>query len=310
MAMTTTMNSTRTHALALAACTLAAFALACACMAALPAQAHAAKAVNKQLLSYTTWSSSGDYSGSTTKTFKKYDITGNGKADTLKIEAGAYKVRLYVNGKLRKTVKSNGAFQYEVTYLRTNGKHPFLYVAATYDNGDGAQRLLQYQNGTFKVIAKEGGFTDARWVTAKATGKNVKVTYQWDNSYTTGCTYLTYTYKWKRGMLKRTSRTTSNIHVHSLEAGMGSVKKPWLTLQASVKIYKTAGGKKRVATVKTGAKLKVVAITVKKGNKVYFKVKTKAGKTGWMAERTDYLCNSDGSYIGNGNLFAEVGGVA
>ena len=310
MTTATATRDARTHALALAACTLAAFALACACMAVLPAQAHAAKAVNKTLLSYSTWSSSGDYSGSTTKTFKKYDITGDGKADTLKIEAGAYKVRLYVNGKLRKTVKKSYAYDYEVKYLRTSTKHPFLYVAATYDNGDGAQRLLQYKNGTFKVIAKEGGFADARWVTAKAKGKNVKVTYEWDSSYTTGCTYLTYTYKWKKGTLTRTSRTTSNIHVYSWEAGMSSVKKPWLTLQASVKIYKTAGGKKKVATVKTGAKLKVVAITVKKGNKVYFKVKTKAGKTGWMAERTDYLRNSDGSYVGSGYLFAEVGGVA
>ena len=301
------MNNTRTHALALALFTLVAFALACACMAALPAQAHAAKAVNKTLLSVNNY---GDMASVTTKTFKKYDVTGDGKADTLKIEAGDGKARIYVNGKLRKTFKQSLAYNYEVTYLRTSGKHPFLFVQATGDDDEGPQRLLQYKNGTFKTIAKEGGFTDARWVTAKATGNNVKVTYQWDSSYTTGYTNLTYTYKWKKGTLKRTSRTTSNIHVVSWEEGMGLVKKPWLTLQASVKLYKTAGGKKKVATAKTGAKLKVVAISVKKGNKVYFKVKTKAGKTGWMAERTDYLRNSDGSYIGNGCLFAEVGGVS
>ena len=308
--MTTTLKSNRTHALTLALFTLVAFALACACAAALPAQAHAAKAVNKQLLSYTSWSSSGDYSGSTTKTFKKYDITGDGKADTLKIKAGAYKVRIYVNGKLRKTVKESYAYDYEVTYLRTSTKHPFLLVKATYDNGDGAQRLLQYKKGTFKVIAKEGGFADARWVTAKAKGKNVKVTYEWDSSYTTGCTYLTYTYKWKKGTLKRTSRTTSNIHVYSWAEGMSSVKKPWLTLNTGITLYTKAGGKKKVVKAKAGAKLKVVAITVKKGNKVYYKMKTKAGKTGWTVGLTDWLRNSDGSYSGNGYLFAEVGGVA
>ena len=271
-----------------AACTLA-----LAASAALPAQAHAAKAVNKTLMTASSevQTSTGSYEWTdaiTTKTFKKYDITGDGKADTIKIKAGKHKVRIYVNGKLKGKVSESYAYDYTVTYLRSSKGRPLLYAKAVGDNYDGDYAVFQWKGGKLKRVASDSAvsysysyhtYFEKVWFK----GTKLKVRYGLVTNTVAGLS-ATYTYTWKKGAFKRTGNTTSAISLTSADAYLGSGS--WLTLAKDVTLYKKAGGKKKVVKAASGSKLKITAVCIK-NKKLYFKAKTKAGKVGWFKGLTD-----------------------
>lgn len=263
--------------------------LAAGFVAVQPQQAHAASAVNKKLLSATYY----DDDKTKTKTIKKYDITGDGKADTIKLQAGDGKVCVYVGGTLRGTVKYSSAYHYEVKYLCTSNGHPFLLVEASGESS-GTYALLQYKSGAFKKVVTNsyvpksyGDPTsiDAAW----ASGKQVKVRFE-SSTNLAGLVQFTYTYNWKGGTLKRASATAPIVSVQIVSNGyvkMKSASKTWLTLVTSVKLRKTAGGSSTVTTAATGTKVKLVSVRVKSG-KLYFKLKTASGKQGWLKGKGSY----------------------
>ena len=269
------------------------------CSVALPAQAHATNVINKKLVSV---SFDYDDTSTVTKTFTSYDITGDAKADTMKFVIGNGKVKVYVGGSLRGTVTYSGAYDYSVKYIRTTTKHPFLYITATGDNLDGKYVLYQYKNGKLNVITSQAyipsSYATHRYIdNVWAYGKTVKVRYG-AMTYTAGTITATYTFKWSSSTLKRTSTTASVVSI----GGTSNSSSRKFTLRKAMTLYKTAGGSTKVVTASKGSKVKINSICVK-NSKLYFKVTTTAGKTGWFKGLTSEYYADDG--YGYNSLFKE-----
>ena len=103
------------------------------------------------------------------KTFKQYDVTGDGKADTLKIKATKKSVEVYVNGKKTYTKKTKTFEDVMVSLYTLKGKKPMLAL-----NSDWYSQLfstlLQYKSGKFVQqinMSNEKGF---------AFGRDLKIT--------------------------------------------------------------------------------------------------------------------------------------
>lgn len=294
------MDMTRTNIcsrdLVLACCALAACALALTCAVAAPAQAHAATATKDITL---VKAHAVAKSGTLEQTTKKYDVTGDGKADSLEVVANAKSVRIYVNGSLAKKLKpSSGQPKVTVRYLRTAGKQPLLYVKYATNKAGDSPLLLMYSGGKLKKavgtvpIAKKYLYetTDYGISDVKVKGRTVKVTY-YLSTWTTGTMKATVSYKFSGGKLKR----VGNVVPAKSDYSSWSVKSPWMTTWDKTVFYKAPDSKKKAFTSKfMSTKVKLTGMCIK-GGKVYFRFKTKAGKTGWLAGGTDYYSTKSGT---------------
>ncbi len=219
------------------------------------------------------------------KTYKSYDITGDQKADTIKIktkqdEYGCIsKVSIVINGKTLYTYKENVLYPDAELYTLKNGM-PYLHFCVTMDGPySDVDVLFQYKSGKLKKvidlckIEKKFG-TPQPDTKISVSGNTVKVKFS-VNSYTTSQTTFTYKYKYKNGSLKRTSNKTSTF---SLNMGRGKKK---FTTNKKLTVYSSPTSKK-TKTLAKGTKLKITQI-YQKGSQMYMKYKTtKTKKTGWI----------------------------
>ncbi|HAM15643.1 MAG TPA: hypothetical protein DCP91_07275 [Eggerthellaceae bacterium] len=229
------------------------------------------------------------------KTVKKYDITGNGKPDAITFvlaksdDNWAETLRIYVNGKLCRTVKGldgNGFFPTGVTakYLRMKNGAAFLFVKCDANNGDGSQLVLQYHGKRLSAVASANslpaGYGNHRQlVDAIASGNTVRATYRY-MTMTAGAVEFTYTYKMKNGKLLRTGNTTSIL-------SYGVSNGPYRTgkLFAPARVAFSAFTNTTLNTVKyrvsAGQKVKISRVCMKQG-KLFFRMTTEDGDSGWI----------------------------
>ena len=228
------------------------------------------------------------------KTVKKYDVTGDGKADKLTIKfvkSSLYsewvkEIRVYVNGKL--AWRDHGdyeswAFRSSslVKYMRTTSGVPFLLVKCTANNGDGNHDVLRYRKGKLVSVASNAnlpkGYGNHQHIeNAAASGKYVKVKYAY-MTYTAGSVRMTYKYKPKSGLAKRTSATTSAVAYYT----GSSFGKSFMQVRSSVQAYTTASLKKAKFTVGAYDYVKIDKACIKSG-KLAFRITTDDGKVGWF----------------------------
>jgi len=277
-----------------------------------PQAAHAAKAKNGTLFDPGDWHTGYNYSKQTTK---KYDVTGDGKKDKVTIKPVTLteysqttfeKVKVYVNGKKVGTVKARLGASYtaNVTVHVLSNKRAFFFFVMPWDNGDGTYEIYAYKKG--KLVKQLSELSIAPDCSAhkyidkvKASGKKLKVTYN-HMTYALGTsTTFTYSYKWKSGKLKRTSKTTSKLTYNVGETGNFHEGKGYLTAGVKLKAYKSMGSSKVKFKVKIGKKAKPIAVGVK-GSQLYIKIKSTSGKTGWLKVPKGYQQNGNG-----GTMFKE-----
>lgn len=263
--------------------TLAALALAAtvaaSLMLALPGYAHAAPkatgGAKVQTLAENT-------------TYTQYDITGDKKPDTIKIQAtyngygNGERIAVYING--RRAFSKKMYFNYAEAQLITlkNGK-PFLYLSTPADNDDADVRgIFKYSKGTLKQVingnrgfGKKIGYHFGADIKA-VSGNKIVVTHR-TMSYMAGSICSDFTYKYQNGTLKKTSATT-NLKV-------GTRKSNTYTALKNMKAYKNTTCKTAKFTIKKGQKVKFLKVHVK-GNTVRFQVKA-GGKIGWIKVATN-----------------------
>ena len=255
---------------------------------ALTAQTQA-KAVNAVV-----FSTIGSSSPALTKTVKKYDITGDGKADKIKFKiikdrdgwGSAFKI--YVNGKLRYTTKGMGGYGFylnnvKVKYLRMKNGRPFLYIACNANNGDGAQEVLQYRSGKLKAMISRDkmpvGYGNHNQLTdAVASGNTVKATFM-QMTYTAGAVPSTYTYKVKSGLLKIANTQTSSVGYY-ISGGSGYAQY-YASARGSLQTYASPGSSKKAFVISAGQQIKLSKACMKSG-KLYFRATTASGDSGWF----------------------------
>ncbi|MCI8327719.1 MAG: hypothetical protein HFI37_08100 [Lachnospiraceae bacterium] len=93
------------------------------------------------------------------KTYKNYDITGDKKKDTIRIQGtkdqyGDYyeKISVIVNGKTAISWNHPSAYHINATLCTLKNGKPFLYLYFPGDNGDGVNGIFQYKKGKLKQI--------------------------------------------------------------------------------------------------------------------------------------------------------------
>ncbi len=222
----------------------------------------------------------------TDKTYSSYDITGDQKADKIKIQTTSdkygniTKVKVQVNGKSCYTYKTSYAIGVDAElYTLKNGK-PYLHLCVFEDDGlSDRDVLLKYKSGKLKsalnirkVTSKFGVPNTDTKITVS--GNKLKIRFGF-NSYTTSASTFTYTYKYKSGSLKRTSNKTKTFTLNFKKQGKTFTTAKKLTVYSSPTKTKTK-------TLAKGTKVKITQI-YQKGSNLFMKYKaTKTGKTGWI----------------------------
>lgn len=216
------------------------------------------------------------------KTYTSYDITGDGKKDTIKITPQKVKgeytsLVISVNGK-KTTVK--GHYYSVTTKLITlsNGKK-YLWVRGQSDNNDDPfQALYKYSSGKMKKALdfsskiKNFGKHPGTIVT-KVSGNKIYVE-QFLMSAPLGSVGFNYTYEYKSGSFSRTSSTASIKYVSCLNGGYGTLKKSKI-------LYTSSSCTKKYKTLAKSTKVKPLKIYMN-GTTISVYVKTKSGSTGWL----------------------------
>lgn len=262
----------------------------------LPVNAHAATG-KTTLFTSKSWAN-----GSRAATITKYDVTNDGKKDVVSVRLGgdSYSdcfegLSIYVNGK-RLYYKNYYGYFCKVQLLTLKNKKKFIYVEYTSDNDDGAYAILQYKSGKFKTIINQNLSKGIRhaWIHGvKVSGNSVKVTYG-NSPYATGYIKCTYTFKYKKGTLKRTNSTSKSVTYFK----NGKKTKSYVTTACKVKTYKSTSTKSKKTYLKKGTKVKITAIKVSK-KVMWFKLKTKSGKCYWLKNPGSLLLNKghQGTYF-------------
>lgn len=205
------------------------------------------------------------------KTFKQYDVTGDGKADTLKIKATKKSVEVYVNGKKAYTKKTKTFEDVMVSLYTLKGKKPMLAL-----NSDWYSQLfstlLQYKSGKFVQqinMSNEKGFAFGRDL--KITADKITVNYQ--EQYCIGNATFAYTYT------KKSGKWSSSKYGKFVPESYNESK---ITAIKNFPVYTSVNLKKKAFTVKSGTNATVKKCTVHKG-KFYIQLAYK-GKKGWIKD--------------------------
>lgn len=218
------------------------------------------------------------------KTWTRYDITGDGKKDRIKVVRkksqydGCWNgADIYVNN--TKACAINKAFMDMSIRIITlsNGK-PFLCLRGGTDNDISVfHGLYQYRNGKIVQVVNFINETYGRPVNeAKIylSGNTVRVRTE-AMSYSLGYCTTEFTYKYQKGTLLRTSNYGKYIKLNAANKRTGLFAAA-MNIQAYT--TPTSGSKAFVIRKNTGVKILNFWIA---GNKMYIRVKN-GSKTGWI----------------------------
>lgn len=219
-------------------------------------------------------------------TYKEYDVTGNGRKDSIKIKRtkgiNYNTVSVIINGKRCAAYRDkslDGSVTAEL-YTLQNGK-PFLFLWIVEEDLNGPVcGIFQYKSGKLKPVIncyKFGGKknqygTSTHCDNIKVKGNTMTVDF-WMMNWTVSRMCCRYCYIYKDGTLKRQSDQASAVKVIT-----GSV----MTAEKNVKVYKNPVGKKTLYLLRKGKKIKVIGAYEKSGQ---FSLKIRDmsnGKIGWI----------------------------
>lgn len=237
----------------------------------------------------------GMWSGNKSKTYKKYDVTGDRIADRVKISVrntgeSGYDgtLKIYVNGKLafEETVGEYNFWEVGLIRLK-NGKTFFDISCTIVSDYIGLHAIYKYSDGKLNVIhnfldcySKYARYYNARIYKVKGNTIYTRTMIQFLT--TGGFTEYNMKLVYKNGKIQRVSNSYPIIY--------DSTQKNKWTANRKIKVYKKAGNKKVIYTLKKGDVIKINKV-VYKNRKIYFQVKNKngKGKTGYIPATTKYL---------------------
>lgn len=241
------------------------------------------------------------------RTYEQYDLTGDGKADRLKVSSDrldryTYRdYRIHLNGKKALSVATGRlVFDLKIERLQLDNKKIYLAIIPVSDNGDvpGAA-IYQCKGGRFSKAAdlndmsKIGYHNSVRII--KAAGNKITVEHS-VMSYALGSISFRLDYQYKNGKLVQVTTKPKLTDFY-----LKHIKKAYWTSNYTLPVLRSLGGK-RVATLKKGQKAKIDRICLNaKHNKIYLHVKIKGGRSGWVKGWT-----KDTSLSTSTGMFAEV----
>lgn len=222
---------------------------------------------------------------SKSKTVSKYDVTNDGKKDKVKVKLsskkGSYTITaaVYVNGKKvfsKGGIYEGGSCSVQQITLKNGKKFVYIQIGSHSDDSN-FTGIFKYSKGKLKACGtsnlKGAHYSD---ITVKVSGNSVKATYHCQ-PYRVGITEFAFTYKYKKGTLKRSS-TTSSVGIYKRYAGY---TKGYFTTSHKIKARAAASDKAKAKTLKKNTQVMVTKVALK-GNTLWFKMVSKSGATYWV----------------------------
>lgn len=230
--------------------------------------------------------------GDKAKTFKKYDVTGDGKEDTVKISVkwnsnrNDAVLKIFVNDKLAFKSKAVDCIYWSVDLVQLkNGKVFFELLSLVSSDDVDIHGLYQYDNGKIKscydFLEFYSEYAHNFNMNLYKVKGNTLYTVVSGQFYATGAIGHKMKLVYKKGKFQRESNSYPILY--------NSQKNNKWTAKRKVKVYKKPGSKTITYTLKKGNVVKINQM-VYKNNKMYFKIKNKngKGKTGYIpVEKAD-----------------------
>ncbi|MCM1159408.1 MAG: hypothetical protein NC300_11915 [Bacteroidales bacterium] len=227
------------------------------------------------------------WSENKSKTYKKYDVTGDGKVDKVKItmkrvgENGYNgRLRIYVNNKLTYDCIAVDCIYWSVGLVCLKNGNVYFDIWNLVSSEDvDIHGLYAYNNGKLETAYDflkyyEGYAHNVSTGVEKVKGNVIYVGIG-AQFWKTGGISHNIKIQYKNGKLKRVSNYCPIIYGSKAENRWTAIRR--------IKIYEKPSSKKVIYTVKKGDVIKINKV-VYKNKKIYFQVKNKKGKKGYMPE--------------------------
>ncbi|WP_373211965.1 hypothetical protein [Ruminococcus sp. 5_1_39BFAA] len=216
------------------------------------------------------------------KTYKTYDITGDGNKDRFRVgtvydsqHEACTGLSVRINNKVVYTLSDSHFYNVTIErYTLKNGK-PFIYICTKGDN-DYADlcALFQYRSGKFRKVidfrtlfGNHGSNKSGRIV--KISGDTVTARF-YLMSYTVGPCNIEYTYKYSGGTLKRSSKygTFDSIYTNGRDNRT-------FVANRNFAVFKSPGSTAKAFTLKKGKKVTATGKCWLYNGKMYIQIKYK-----------------------------------
>ena len=221
------------------------------------------------------------------KTYTQYDITGNGKADTIRVNFKSEKYfNIQINGKTAYKLNASEICKINVNLYTLKGNKHFLKLKCQHPDNDHIyyDKLLSYRAGKLtpvvNLMSHRKGVTNLRHDSfTKKVGSNYIQIRMRSMPYGVGAIQYTVTYKLSGSSLKLSGSTFPVTYNNELNS-VWHAKNYWVTLK-ELSILNKPGGK-LIDTAKRYEVCTVDKIKYYDGN-VYIYITVKArGVSGWI----------------------------
>ena len=244
--------------------------------------------------------------------YSQYDLDSDGIADTFKAvvtmgsktakksiesteETGT--LRIYINNDVVFEQTRNEYPYWQLSLITLQNGRTFVDIESTVGSDDDCMHgLYAMRNGQLESIcdfqepySKYGNYYH---VTIKKVSGNSLIADAGAQFFTTGITHWTMKFQYMickcQERHESFERTADSFKIRYKTM---PVKNKW-TAGKKLKAYKKAGARKAVYTVKKGETVKINRVVFKK-NKVYFQIKNRKGKTGYIPCARKYKYKQD-----------------
>lgn len=240
------------------------------------------------------------------KTISKYDVTGDGKKDKVKIKCTkpdkylqgyGTEWKVIVNGRSVCCIRENSVYvccRLKVQLYRVNKKRVYLLITKQLpNNGDISEcALFQMKKGK---LTKVCDFYDSIVKSISNYHYGVRISKLTSTSMTVECSdelYATSWIHWRMNYIYKNGKwkKTGNVYkvVYDSDHEWTDHSSGW-TANRKLNVYTTTSLKKKAFTVKSGDVVKIKKLCIKNGN-TYIQITNKKGETGWIKNPKNY-CN-------------------
>ncbi len=232
------------------------------------------------------------------------DITGDGKKDSIRIDAdkkGPYfydTLTVYVNGKLALSEDLDYCSGVSARFLSCSKRNNYLQLIVSADGGYMyLNKLYSYSGGKLVTALNLGQEDNASATVTKVTRKSVTVKFS-IQPWETGRVEWKYVYQPKGKKLKiknKTAKVTSVIGSFAFSDGYSSYfKQNKFVAKRELTFYTSTSMKKKAFTVKPGDVIKLQRVKGM-GSHMYLSFK-KGKKTGWQKVNGKFVYQGDWFY--------------
>lgn len=223
--------------------------------------------------------------------YKEYDVTGDGKADTIRIshissENGEWDVGLKVTINGKEVLCNKKCYYYGIEaalYTLKNGK-VYLYLYNPADDGDAYYcGLYQYKNGKLDCVLNMNKFYGSdklgyhTYGTVEAVSGNKLTVSIGQQNYELGGLSVCFDYVYSKGKLVKSANTTKNFKGWAVDNNGGK-----LTANKNIKVYTSTKCKTKAFTLNPGDRIKLKSIYCKSGKMLLKVQRIFDGKTGYI----------------------------